>query len=141
MEDLVEELTRGNVAEVKTVLATVVLAVAVYQVVLIAVCYGRLRPPFLAGRPAARAHRAIGDTLAALIVLVAVACLAEYGFDDDAAAHGIAGAALLGALTLKVLVLRAVPRGSRLLPLLGTSVLALIAFTWLTSTGGVLGED
>ncbi len=43
-------------------------------------------------------------------------------------------------LALKVLVLRAWPRGSRLLPLLGTSVFALIALTWLTSTGGVLGD-
>ena len=34
MEQLIEELTRGNVTEVKVVLATVVLALAVYQLVL-----------------------------------------------------------------------------------------------------------
>jgi hypothetical protein len=140
MEDLVERLARGNVAEVKTVLTTVVLALAVYQAVLIGVGYGRLRPPFLAPRPASQAHRAIGDTLAALIALVALACLAQYGFEDDYAAHAIAGAALVGALALKILVLRS-HRGGRLLPLLGTSVLALIAFAWLTSTGGLLGDD
>ena len=140
MEDLLERLTRGNVAEVKTVLATVVAALAVYQLALIAIGYGRVRPPFLQARPAALAHRAIGDTLAALIVLVAVACLAEYGVDDDYALHALAGAALVGVLLLKVGLLRA-HRGGRLLPLLGTTVFALIALTWLTSTGGLLGED
>lgn len=40
MEDLVELLTVGNVAEVKTVLATVVTALAVYQVFLMAVFAG-----------------------------------------------------------------------------------------------------
>jgi hypothetical protein len=35
LEDLVESVTRGNVTEVKVVLASVVLALAVYQLVLI----------------------------------------------------------------------------------------------------------
>ena len=39
MEDLIEELTRGNVTEVKVVLASVVLGLAVYQVLLAAVAY------------------------------------------------------------------------------------------------------
>lgn len=141
MEDLIEDLTRGNVAQVKTVLATVVLALAVYQLALIAVGYGRLRPPFLAARPAALAHRTIGDALVVLIAVVAVACLAEHGFEDDYAAHAIGGAALLGVLALKIGVVRAGGRAGRLLPLLGTSVFALLAFAWLTSTGGLLGDD
>ena len=40
-------MTRGNVAQVKTVLATVVMALAVYQVLLMGVGYGKLRPWFL----------------------------------------------------------------------------------------------
>jgi hypothetical protein len=141
MSDFADSLTRGNVAEVKTVLATVVLALGVYQLVLIAIGYGRLRPPFLAARPAALVHRTIGDASAALIVVVALACLAEYGFEDDYAAHAIAGAALIGVLALKIGILRAWPRGGRLLPLLGTLVFALIALSWLTSSGGLLGDD
>ncbi|MGB2710815.1 MAG: DUF6529 family protein [Conexibacter sp.] len=140
MEELVERLARGNVAEVKTVLATVVLALAVYQLALIAIAYGRTRPPFLQGRPAALAHRAIGDTLVALIAVVAFACLVEYGFDDDVAVHAGAGVALLGVLASKIGVLR-VHRGGRLLPLLGGAVFALVALTWLSSTGGLLGDD
>ena len=57
MEDLVEDLTRGNVTEVKVVLASVVAALAVYQVVLMSVGYGKLRPPFLG---AARRRPRIG---------------------------------------------------------------------------------
>ena len=52
MEDLIDSLTRGNPTEVKVVLASVVTALAVYHLVLIAVGYGKLRPPFLGARPA-----------------------------------------------------------------------------------------
>jgi Kef-type K+ transport system membrane component KefB len=140
MEDLVERLTRGNPTEVKVLLASVVLALAVYQLVLIAVGYGRLRPPFLQARPAARAHRAIGDALAALIVVVAVMCIAVYGWDDDGGAHAVLGAVLIGVLALKVLVVRRGGRLGRLLPLLGMSVFALLALTWLASAGDFLAD-
>ena len=140
MDDLVESLTRGNPTEVKVVLATVVLALAVYQLVLIAVGYGRVRPPFLQARPATRAHRAIGDALLVLIVVVAVMCLAEYGWDEDGGLHAATGAALLGVLAFKVLAVRGGRRLGRLLPLLGTTVFALLALTWLASAGDFLGD-
>lgn len=139
MEDLVDTLTRGNPTEVKVVLASVVLALAVYQLVLIAVGYGRVRPPFLSAAPASRAHRAIGDALAALIVAIAVMCLAVYGWDDDGGAHAVLGAVLLGALGVKVVVVRRGGRLGRLLPLLGATVFALLALTWAASAGDFLG--
>lgn len=139
MEDLVDSLTRGNPTEVKVVLASVVAALAIYQLVLIAIGYGRVRPPFLRARPAARAHRAIGDMLAALIVVVAVMCLAVYGWDDDGGAHAVLGAVLLGVLAFKVAVVRRGGRLGRLLPLLGTSVFALLLLTWIASAGDFLG--
>ena len=43
MEQLIEDVTRGNVTEVKVMLASVVLALAAYQVLLAGVIYGRLR--------------------------------------------------------------------------------------------------
>jgi hypothetical protein len=52
MEGLIEELTRGNVTEVKVVLATVIVALAVYQLALAAVSYGKVRPRFLESGPA-----------------------------------------------------------------------------------------
>ena len=139
MEDLVNSLTRGNPTEVKVVLASVVAALAVYQLVLIAIGYGRVRPPFLGARPAARAHRAVGDMLAALIVVVALMCLAVYGWDDDGGAHAVLGAVLLGVLACKVAVVRRGGRLGRLLPLLGTTVFALLVLTWLASAGDFLG--
>jgi hypothetical protein len=138
VEQLIEDLTRGNVTEVKVVLATVVLALAVYQVVLAAVAYGWLRLPFLESHSASWTHRASGDAIVVLAILVAPACIAFYGFEDGGA-HAVFGVILLGVLALKIAVVRFGGRLSRLLPLLGISVLALFGLTWLTSAGDFLG--
>jgi hypothetical protein len=135
MEDLVERLARGNVTEVKVMLASVALALAVYQVVLAAVTYGKVRPSFLQSRPAAAAHRASGDAIAVILVVVAVLCLSYFGVEDDAALHVVAGSALLAMLALKVVVIRWWHAAGRFLPLLGTSVFVLLALTWLSSAG------
>jgi hypothetical protein len=139
VEDLLESLMRDNVTEVKVVLASIAMALAVYQLVLIAVGYGKLRPSFLAARPASGAHRAIGDVIALLLIVVGVTCVTIYGFDDDATGHAIAGTALLAVLTLKVAVVRRGLGLGRALPLLGAAVFALLAVTWATSAGGYLG--
>ena len=55
--ELVERLARGNVTEVNVLLTSVAAALAVYQLVLIAVGYGKLRPRFLGAGPAATAQR------------------------------------------------------------------------------------
>jgi hypothetical protein len=141
MEDTLESLMRGNVASVKTVLATVALALAVYQLALIAVAYGRVRMPALAAPSAGFAHRAAGDTIAALLAFVAVACVGIYGFEDDMLLHGLAGAALIGVLVGKVAVVRLGLGLSRGLPLFGLTVLALLALTWATSAPDVLGGE
>lgn len=140
MEGLIDTLTRGNPTEVKVVLASVALALGAYQLVLIAVAYGKLRPRFLDGGPEGKAHRAAGDAIAVVLVVVAIMCVSYFGFEDDAALHVASGTALLAVLALKVGVVRRGGRASRLLPLLGLSVFALIALTWLTSAGGVLAR-
>ncbi|HEV3379341.1 MAG TPA: DUF6529 family protein [Thermoleophilaceae bacterium] len=138
MEDVIETLTRGNPTEVKVILASVALSLAVYQLVLIAVGYGKLKPSFLAARPATRAHRAVGDTIAALLVVTAVMCVGWFGFEDDAALHITAAIALLTVLAIKVLVIRRWHAMGRFLPVLGISVWLLLALTWLTSAGDFL---
>ena len=138
MEDLLEGLMRDNVTEVKVVLASVALALAVYQLVLIAVGYGKVRPPFLRARPASAAHRTVGDVIALLLVVVGVTCVSVYGFDDDETLHAIAGTALLAILTLKVAVVRRGLGLGRALPLLGISVFTLLAVTWASSAGEFL---
>jgi hypothetical protein len=138
VEHLIEELTRGNVTEVKVVLASVVLGLAVYQLVLAGVAYGWLRLPFLEAGAAAWTHRASGDAIVVLTILVAVACISFYGFEDGGA-HAVFGCVLLGAIALKIVLVRRGGRLARLLPLLGVSVLTLFGLTWLTSAGDFLG--
>lgn len=138
MEDLIETLTRGNPTEVKVILASVALALAVYQLALISVGYGKVRPPFLAAWPATQTHRAVGDTIAVLLVVVAVMCVGYFGVEGDATLHAAAATALLTMLGLKILVIRRWHAMGRFLPALGISVWLLLALTWLTSAGDFL---
>jgi hypothetical protein len=117
------------------VLTSVIAALAVYQLVLIAVGYGKLRPRFLDARPAARAHRAVGDAIVVMTVVVAVMCVSLFGFDDDGGLHMVAGVALAVALLLKVAIVRWGRELGRFLPLAGTAVFLLIALTWASSAG------
>jgi len=138
VEGLIDDLTRGNVTEVKVVLASVVLALAVYQLVLAAVSYGRVRPRFFESGPATWAHRAVGDTLLVLAVAVAIACITFYGFEEGGA-HAVFGCLVLGALAAKVLAVRVGGSSSPLLPWVGIALFALLTATWLTSAGDFLG--
>lgn len=138
MEQLIDDLTRGNVTEVKVVLASVILALAVYQVLLAAVAYGRLRPPFLSGAVASWTHRASGDTILVLTLVVATMCVSFYGFEDGGL-HAVAACVLLALLAAKVVAVRLGGKLGRLLPLLGAALLASFAVVWLTSAGDFLG--
>jgi uncharacterized membrane protein len=138
MEDLIEELTRGNVTEVKVVLATVIVALAVYQLVLAAVSYRKVRSRFLESGPATWVHRATGDTILVLAVLVAIACISFYGWEEGGA-HAIFGCLVLAALAAKVLAVRIGGSSSPLLPWIGVLLFGLFVATWLTSAGDFLG--
>jgi uncharacterized protein DUF6529 len=140
MEQLIDDLTFGNIYEVKTVLASVAAALAVYQLLLIAVGYGKLRPRFLTSPAASFTHRASGDVIVVLVVVVALACVAHFGVSDDhGGLHRITGALLIAVFAFKIAVIRWWHGLGRLLPLLGTCVFVLLALTWLTSAGHFLG--
>jgi hypothetical protein len=139
VEDFVENITRGNPGSVKAVLASVILSLASYQLILAAIGYRRL--PVIDATPAFLTHRASGDAIVVLFVLVSLACLAVFGFEDDHARHGWAGIAAALVVGIKVAVVRT-GVGSRALPYLGVSLFALLAVTWLTVTPDFLaGED
>jgi hypothetical protein len=144
VEDFLDSLTGGHVTAVKVMLASVTLALACYQLVLIAVAYGKLELGFLSGAPASGAHRAVGDTTAAILAIVAAMCIVQYGFEGEdhgegnATLHVVAGSALVVVLALKVAVVRWWHGLGRFLPLLGTTVFVLLGVTWLTSAGGIL---
>jgi hypothetical protein len=144
VEGLIEDLTRGNVAEVKAVLATVLVVGAGYQVGMATVMYGKLNPRGLGARVAGRAHRAFGDSLLVVLAAVSVMCLGVHGLEGfgeggSEAVHSAAGLAVLVAIMVKVGILRGPGRGSGALPWLGGSVAALLLLAALTTVPGVLG--
>ena len=149
MEDLVDAITFGNVPQVKTVLASVAIALACYQVAMMAVGYDKVRTPFLKPRAASFAHRTVGDAIVPITLLVAWMCWTyfsvgdgiEHAMDDEstrAAIHVAAGSALVAVLILKVIVVRWWKRMNRFLPHLGLSVFGLFVVTWVTSAGDYL---
>jgi ABC-type uncharacterized transport system permease subunit len=139
MEDFVESITRGNPGSVKSVLASIIVALAAYQLILAAIGYRKL--PLIDAKPAFFTHRASGDAIAVLLVLVALACLAAFGLEDDYLLHGAAGIAAVAVLAIKVCVVRT-GIGGRYLPYLGITLFALLALTWFTVTPDFLaGED
>ena len=141
MEEFVLDVTNGNVAEVKVILASVVAALAIYQLALAAIGYGKVRIPFLANPAALRAHRAIGDAILVLAFVTAGMCLSVYGFEDDGGIHAVAGAIVLGVLVVKTGIVRSDSlRIGRLLPPLGIAVFVLFMITWATSAGDFLIE-
>ena len=149
MEDLVEGIANGNVTEVKVVLASIVAILAVYQVLLMAVGYGKLRLPWLKPGPASFTHRAVGDTILLVTLLVAFMCIGYFEFEDGiehadegektrVTLHVIGGTAVVAVLAFKVIVVRWWHQLGRALPLLGLSVLTLFVLTWITSAGDYL---
>ena len=133
----VVDLVRGNPTEVKVVLVSVATALAVYQVVLAAVFYRKLRPSFLDAAPAAWTHRASGDTIAVLLIVVAIMCLSYFGLEDNAF-HAVTGFLLLVVLAVKVVVIRWWHAAGRFLPALGLSVFMLLVATWASTAGAFL---
>jgi hypothetical protein len=100
------DLVRGNPTEVKVVLASVATALAIYQVVLASIFYRKLRPRLLDAGPAAWTHRASGDTIAVLLIVVAITCLSYFGLEDDGAFHAVTGLLLSLVLGVKVVGIR-----------------------------------
>jgi hypothetical protein len=129
------DLVQGNPTEVKVVLASVATALAIYQVVLAAIGYRKLR--VIEAEPAFMTHRASGDTIAVLLVVVAVMCLSYFELEDGAF-HAATGFLLLVVLAVKVVVIRWWHAASRFLPVLGITVLLLLVATWASTAGAFL---
>ncbi len=149
MEDLVEAVTRGNVTQVKVVLASIATALAAYQVFLMGVGYGKVKLPFLRPKPASFAHRSIGDSLVLITIVITIMCVSYFGIEDGiehaydgesgrALIHVIVAISLLVVLTLKIVVVRWWHSMGRFLPLLGLTVFGLFVATWISSAGDYL---
>jgi hypothetical protein len=149
VDDLVEQITSGNVSGVKIVLATVVAVLSTYQVALMAVGYGKVKLPFLKPKPASFTHRALGDLILVITLFVAWMCVTYFEFSDGiehavdgetgrVTVHVATGSALVLLLVLKVIVVRWWHAAGRFLPLIGFSIFASFIVTWFTSAGDYL---
>jgi Family of unknown function (DUF6529) len=126
---------QGNPTEVKVVLASVATALAIYQLVLAAIGYRKLR--IIEAAPAFMTHRASGDTIAVLLIVVAIMCLSYFGLEDGAF-HAVTGFLLLVVLAVKVAVIRWWHSAGRFLPALGITVFLLLVATWASTAGAFL---
>jgi hypothetical protein len=121
----------------KAWLATIVVLLAVIQILLAMWMYGKLggSAPAWVGP----AHRLVG-TLAFLVSLpVAYHCLWALGFADDSGetrrfVHSIMGCLFYGAFTMKIMCVRAKGLAGWVLPLVGGTVFSLLVALWLTSS-------
>jgi len=125
-----------NPIPLKSLLATIALALAGVQVLLALWIYQRLplagRPP----RPAPIAHRITGYALLALTIPVAVHCLIAYGVQMTSvrvAIHSIAGCFLYGAFAAKVLMVRSRRLPGWALPTAGGLLAIVVGVLWYTS--------
>lgn len=144
MEDLIESITRNNPTAVKVVLASVVVGLAFYQVALMAVGYGKIKLRFLKPQAASFTHRAVGDAVVVITVIVAIMCIGYFGFEDAsgddtrATLHIVFAILLLVTLALKIAVLRRFHELGNYLPALGLTAFVLFILTWITSAGDYL---
>jgi len=124
----------------KSIMATIVLWMAVLQAVVIAVARGRLGNFTQAVRvKATRLHHIQGYAVLVIILLVAYNCVFVLGLPKAGSArviaHALLGLAVLLLLMKKILIVRVFRRFYRWLPLLGTLLFVAIAALWATSAG------
>jgi len=120
----------------KSLLATVVLGLAVVQVLLALWLYRKLPLAGSAPRPVRLSHRIIGFGLFALTVPIAVHCLLAYGVQltsTRVAVHSLAGCVFYGAFTAKVLIVQSRRLPGWALPAAGGLLAVLVAVLWYTS--------
>ena len=120
----------------KSLLATIVLGLAVLQVLLALWMYRKLplagRPP----RPVPVTHRVTGLVLFALTVPIALHCLIAYGVqltNVRVAVHSIAGCFFYGAFTAKVLLVHSRRLPGWTLPAAGGTLAVIVGVLWYSS--------
>ncbi len=131
------ELFFSDTINLKVWFATVVVVLAVVQVLLALRLYGKLKWPRVAPSWLGDAHRLAG-TLAFLFTLpVAFLCLWSLGFQDHTTrvlVHSLLGCFFYGAFVVKILAVRVRGLPNWLLPVVGGVVFATLVAIWFTSS-------
>ena len=138
-----------TVVDLKVVLSTLVGVLAVVQLVGALWLYGRLGVP--APSWLGTAHRVVGGVALLLVLFVSYSCLwtlgLQFGTYDGkpvttrTVVHGILGCAVLGAVVVKVVAVRARRAPGWFLPLAGGLLFALLVGAVLTSAVWFIGAE
>jgi hypothetical protein len=126
----------SGMLQMKVWLTTAASALLLVQLATALWMWGRLPGAHEAPQWAVIVHRYSGAAAFVLTVPVAVHCMWALGFATTSArvvAHGIAGCAFYGAYAAKMLGLRTRGLPGWAVPVLGGTVLALLAVIWLTA--------
>ena len=134
----IDDLGFPSLLALKSWLTTLATALALFQLFSAMRMYGRLqrRSTMPSWLPAA--HRWSGTAAFVVSLPVAYHCLWSLGFATDRGTrpivHGLLGCAFYGALTTKLLLLRAerVPKWT--IPILGATLVTTLTGIWLTSS-------
>jgi hypothetical protein len=119
---------------VKAWLATLVLVLAIAQVISALMIYGKIQR---GGRYAAFVHRWSGRAAVAASIPVATHCLYIAGFmatDARVLMHSLAGTFFYGIFTMKMLVLSTDDTPGWALPVAGAAIFATLTVLWATSS-------
>jgi len=133
----INDLGFPSLLAMKSWLATIAVALALFQLVSALRMYGRLRVPRTMPRWLPAAHRWSGTAAFLVSLPVAYHCLWSLGLATDSGArplvHGLLGCAFYGAIATKLLALRT-PRLPRwAIPVVGATLVATLVGVWLTS--------
>lgn len=125
----------------KARLGSALLCLALIQLGLAVLMYGRLPGVRPAPRPVRLTHRALGFAAFLFSLPIAYHCLATYGVETSGprvVIHSVAGCAFYGAFVAKVLVVRSRRLPGFVLPVTGALLVVGIALLWYTAALWVL---
>ena len=126
----------ADAMSLKSKIATGLLALALVQLLLALWMYRRLPGAGPPPRQVPRIHRTVGAVLFLASLPVAVHCMFAYGLQTTSArvtVHSLAGCFFYGAFLAKVLVVRSRRLPGWLLPVMGGTLITLVAVLWLSS--------
>ncbi len=127
----------SSTIEMKAWLGTGAMALALVQAASAASMWGRFPDLGFGASTVATAHRWTGTAAFVLTLPIAYHCLWALGFQDTTTrvlVHSLLGCAFYGAMTTKLLLLRATNLPRFTLPIVGGSLVALLTGIWLTSS-------
>jgi hypothetical protein len=134
----IDDLGFPSLLAMKSWLATIATALALFQLGSALRMYGRLRPGRAVPPWLPVAHRWSGTAAFVVSLPVAYHCLWSVGVTTDRGArpiiHGLLGCAFYGAITTKLLALRATRLPKWAIPVIGASLVALLTGIFLTSS-------